>query len=115
MKEIIMRKFYKSKDWLTESDDPEAISRKLEKIKTLLESIDPDCCYPEWLRALMAIFNESNGSEEGFDIANEWSSQGRKYKGEYEIRYKWGTFRLGSDNPITIATLVKMARDGELD
>jgi hypothetical protein len=59
----------------------------------------------------MAIFHESKGSDEGFYIANEWSSKGRKYKGHHEVSYKWGTFKLNTKHPVTIGTLVMMARD----
>jgi hypothetical protein len=82
----------------------------LSRLETLLDQIDPDSCYPEWLRVLMAIFNESKGSEEGFNLANEWSSNGGSYKGEKEIRNKWRSFSLDTPNPITIATLYKMAK-----
>lgn len=79
-------------------------------IEALLVKIDPDVTYPQWLRVLMAIFNESKGSEEGFNIANDWSSNGMKYKGEREIRTKWRSFRLDAPNRVTIATLYKMTK-----
>lgn len=81
----------------------------LDHVRTLLEKLDPDMWYGDWLRVLMAIFYESEGSEEGFDIANDWSSQGWKYKGEKEIRYKWDSFDLSHPHPITIGTLIRMA------
>lgn len=84
----------------------------LEYIKTLLEKLDPDMWYGDWLRVLMAIFYESGGSEEGFDVANEWSSRGYKYKGEKEVRYKWDSFDLSHPYPITIGTLIRMAKGG---
>lgn len=79
-------------------------------IMELLTQIDPDVHYGDWIRVLMVIFYESGGSEEGFDIANEWSSQGYKYKGEREIRYKWSSFDLNHKHPITLATLVNMVK-----
>jgi hypothetical protein len=80
----------------------------LDQVKRLLEYLDPDLSYDAWLRVLMAIFYESHGSEEGFEIANEWSSRGWSYKGEREIRAKWRSFKLEITHPITIATIRRM-------
>lgn len=87
----------------------------LAKPKALLEHIDPDCGYPIWLQVLMAIFQETGGSEEGLKLADEWSSKGKKYKGSSEIKAKWRSFRLDVNNPITIATLIKQVSDSGKD
>ena len=80
----------------------------LERVRQLLDQLDPDLPYAGWLRALMGIYHESGGSEEGFEIANEWSSQGQKYKGEKEVRAKWRSFTLKLRRPVTIGTLIQM-------
>jgi hypothetical protein len=36
----------------------------------------------------MAIYHETGASEKGFELANAWSSKGKKYKGQREIRVK---------------------------
>ncbi len=90
---------------------PELQSSIIAKLKKLLKHIDPNCGYEEWLRVLMALYYETGGSEEGFVLANAWSSNGSTYKDIKEIRIKWNSFKLGSDNPITIATLIKMSKD----
>lgn len=78
----------------------------------LLEHLDPDSGgYDDWVKVLMAIFHETNGKEEGLDLANQWSSKGVKYKGRREIEAKWRSFAPGKERPITIATLYKMAGD----
>lgn len=93
-----------------ESNRMRAQRLKLAKIITLLDRIDPDCSYGEWIRVLMGIFHESRGSEEGFNIADDWSSQGDKYKGTKDVRASWRSFKADHPNPITIATLAKMAK-----
>jgi len=59
----------------------------------------------------MGIYHESGASEEGFELANTWSSQGQKYKGEKEIRSKWRSFTLKLQRPVTIGTLINMANN----
>ena len=63
----------------------------------------------------MVIYHETGGSEEGFELANAWSSIGSKYKGIKEIRTKWNSFQAYKGRPITIATLIKMARENGLE
>lgn len=87
----------------------------LAKLKALLEHINPDCGYEDWLHCLMAIFHEADGSEEGLKLADEWSSKGKKYKGSQEIKAKWCSFQLDTNNPITIGTLKKMVSDSGKD
>lgn len=90
-------------------------SENIAKVRALLERVDPDCCYRDWLNVLIAVFHESDGSEDGFEIADSWSSKGKKYKGESELRYKWNSFRLNTNNPITIATIIQMVKNNGKD
>ncbi|GAB6084056.1 hypothetical protein JCM30471_29700 [Desulfuromonas carbonis] len=84
------------------------------KIKALLEHLSADSGYEVWTKVLMAIYHETGGSEEGLELADNWSRRGTKYKGRREIEAKWRSFREVS-NPVTIATLVKLAKDNEAD
>lgn len=84
----------------------------LEKIKALLDHIEPDCGYEDWSRVLMAIFHKTQGSEDGFNLADNWSSRGRKYKGTNEIETKWRSFRGDVPNPVGIGTLIMLAGKG---
>lgn len=90
-------------------------SQVIAKLKALLAHIDPDCGYSIWLQVLMAIFQETGGSEEGLRLAIEWSGKGKKFKGSSEIKAKWRSFRLDVNNPITIATLIKQVSDSGKD
>ncbi len=85
---------------------------KLEQIKELLAQIDPDTGYWDWVRVLMAIYYETGGSEKGFDIADEWSSKGRKkYKGCNDVYAKWRCFKPDHKRPIKMGTLIKIANE----
>jgi hypothetical protein len=81
------------------------------KIVALLACIDPDCGYEDWLHIAMAVFNETQGIDEGLAIFDSWSSKGSKYKGVKDIENKWRSFRLNEPRPVTIGTLIKMAND----
>lgn len=81
-------------------------------LKALLARIDADCGYGDWLRVLMGIFHETEGSEEGFAIANAWSQGGDKYRGESEIRSKWRSFNSRPSRPVTLRTIMAMVKDG---
>lgn len=85
------------------------INSTLTKIAELLAHIDPDVGYDEWIRVLMVIFHETDGDEAGFQLADYWSSQGYKYKGEKDVRAKWRYFKPHIANPVKMGTLVRMA------
>lgn len=86
-------------------------SKKLERLIPVLDCLDADMIYGSWIKVLMGIYYESGGSEEGFSLANEWSSTGhQKYKDEKDVRNKWRSFKPNHPRPITIGSLVKMAK-----
>lgn len=91
---------------------PEVDSVKLNQIEALLKHIRPDGGYEDWLHVLMALYHETQGSEDGLALADRWSRQGSSYKGEKEIETKWRSFRLDEANPVTKGTLIKLAGDG---
>lgn len=87
---------------------PFSASKNLVLLIALLNYIDPSCGYDTWLRVLMAIFNETGGSMEGLELADDWSRKGSNYKGFWEITAKWKSFRLDHPHPVTIAYLKRM-------
>ena len=81
----------------------------IEKLTYLLDRIDPDISYPDWCRALMVVFNETGDSIEGFELADDWSSLGHKYRGTEDVRRTWQYFDLNRQYPVRMGTLVRMA------
>ena len=81
----------------------------------LLEYIDPDCGYTDWLHILMALFQVTQGSEVGLEIADDWSSQGNKYQGRNELEIKWRSFSLETANPISVSLIYRLASRGGAD
>lgn len=89
-------------------DGPAKDASAIPRIRALLDEIDPDLQYQDWLKVLMAIHNETGGCQEGRDLADEWSSHGQKYAGIKDIQIKWDSFKRGSGRPVSIGTLIKM-------
>lgn len=87
----------------------------LKQLKALVNCIDPDCDYGDWLRVGMAMFHETKGTYDGLAVYAQWSSKGVKYKGLKDIEIKWKSFRLDVKNPVTIGTLIKMAKNAGAD
>jgi hypothetical protein len=99
----------KNKMGYTTSSDED--TDKLDRLIAILDRLDADMGYGPWLNVLMAIFYETKGSQEGFELANEWSSTGRlKYKGEKDVWKTWRYFKPNHPRPITIGTLYRMAK-----
>lgn len=99
----VTRKF-KSISELPDSD------QSLSKATALLEVIDPDSGYSDWLQVLQAVHYISGGSNSGLDLVDAWSSQGVKYQSRRELETKWESFRNYAGAPITLGTLVMLAK-----
>ncbi len=73
----------------------------------LLDYIDPDCSYGEWVNVGMALKKEGYSCK----VWDEWSRRGSKYN-DGECLQKWATFNEETDSPITGATITQMAKNG---
>ena len=87
----------------------------LDGICELLEYIDPDCGYTDWLHTLMALFQVTKGTDVGLEIADDWSSQGSKYQGRDDLETKWRSFSLETANPISVSWIYHLAGKGGAD
>lgn len=73
-------------------------------VQELLNHLEPDCAYDEWLKVGMAIHSNDSGPA-GLDLWDTWSREGTKYQ-ERECERKWGTFDTGRGDRITLKWLV---------
>ena len=98
-------------EFLLEIDDKYLINNnetsKRDEIIELLKHISPDINYEKWVNVGMILKNEL-GSE-GFDIYNNWSSQGAKYDGRDKLFNKYNSFEF--DGLLSISTLYKMKKE----
>lgn len=88
------------KSVITKADDDE--------VKELLSYIKSYDDYDDWLTVGMAIHNATDGK--GIMLWDNWSRQSNKYN-ENAIRTKWSSFGSPHGEPITIATLKKLASE----
>jgi len=84
----------------------------LDELQFLLEHIPPDLEYPDWFRAIAAIFHEARGSDEGNQLAHEWSNGDPRYDFD-QVEGIWDSLTPDHERPATIGTLRKLA--GEHD
>ena len=74
-------------------------------LRDILQGWDPDISYDDWIKVGMALHHETDGREYGLGVWNEWSAQGKKYKGLGDIESHWRSFKRDHNNPRTLASL----------
>lgn len=62
------------------------------EVEEILDWIDPDVPYKDWLAVLMALHGHFNGSAEGFALADAWSAKGAKYRAG-DVASRWAGLR----------------------
>lgn len=83
----------------------------LDLVRSLLAAIPNDgegYGYDEWVKMVSAVHHESGGSDEGYEIAFDFSARSIKFVDESELRVKvwdWLDGKGPTDNPATIGTL----------
>lgn len=81
-------------------------STPLVDIKYCLDHIETD---EKWLNVGMSVHQASNGSEEAWELFDEWSAQ---FPGSYDYdnnRKRWESFRLDKPGAATMGTLLHFA------
>jgi putative DNA primase/helicase len=91
-----------------------SMDEKLAAIQALIAPLDPDEGYDDWVKVLMAIHHETDGSEEGLAIADEWSSTGGKYQRTSDVEAHWNSFH-GRESAVTMGTVRHMLKERGLD
>lgn len=86
------------------------------KIEKALAALSPATLpYGDWIRVGMALCHEFEGGENGFEIWDRWSRQDPRYKGIDDLANRWDSFAEGSDNPVTLRSLLAMAKAAKPD
>ena len=81
------------------------------EVDELLSHIPADLPYGDWVSVLMALHDRFDGSDEGLQMADQWSACGAKYKNG-EVSAKWRSFK---GNGVNWATIPAMARQHGAD
>ena len=90
-----------------------SITLGIYKFESPLEDINPDCSYEDWLCVGKAIYHASNDYDYGLAVFDDWSRQGKKYKGLKEIKAIWDSFSTDEIDPNPIGTIVVMAAEAQ--
>jgi|GEM_PF-1031292 len=86
----------------------------LGQMEDLVNALDPDMGREDWIKVGMALGHETEGDDTGFDIWNDWSSNGSKYPSEESLRTQWNSFKLTpGTRSVTMATVKMMAADAQ--
>ena len=95
------------------SRDPEITLRIAKKA---LKFIDPDLTYCEWVNIAASLKHQFSpeDDEAAYQLFDDWSAYGDKYKSADDTRLKWDSLTANPRDraPITIGTLFKLAEAG---
>ena len=69
-----------------------------------------DVTYDDWIRVGMALCHEFKGADLGLQLWDRWSQSDPRYRGFDDLSKRWPGFREGSDNPVTVRSLLAMAK-----
>ena len=84
----------------------------ISEIEGYVNALDADIGHDDWLRVGMAVHHETDGGDDGFDIWDEWSSEGDSYPGTEALRHRWDSFRpTPGRRSTTMASVIKMAKE----
>lgn len=92
-------------------------SADLAELSALLAAIpnegEKSLTYTDWFRVVCAVHHETGGSDEGLALVEEFSERSEKADLGFLRDRVWNYVTSDRDNPITIGTLRKMARDAQ--
>lgn len=87
-----------------------AIRRDLASVQPMADN------YDSWLHVGMALWHQFSGSEEGFELWQEWSVNSTSFDGVEALRTRWSGFQPDeSCRPITFASVRRWARDARME
>ena len=84
----------------------------VETIEDMLECVDPDSEYREWLEVAAALRHQfPDDPLTGWQLFDTWSAKGAKYVGQDETKAKWHSFKSNPTGrvPITLRSLMHKA------
>jgi hypothetical protein len=84
----------------------------ISEMEGYLGYLDPSMGRDQWLRVGMALHHETDGGDDGFELWDEWSSDGDTYPGTEGLRYQWESLKPApGKRQVTMASVIKMAKE----
>lgn len=104
------------KDVATPNQPPRVVShsygvKTTRLIAASLDHLDPDCVYGDWFKVCCILSNLTDAGEDGYQLFDEWSSKGSKYRGRTDTRKKWKSVNANSPRRVGWPTLQRMVED----
>lgn len=100
-------------DWLAGYVPP--VGMPIEDVRALLAFMPGSDQYDLWVRVGMALWHETEGSEQGFQLWNEWSAQAKNYDAA-ALRHKWPSFApTPGRSATTLRWIMKVAGEAKRD
>ena len=81
------------------------------ELRKMLDTIPSETNYDLWIKIGMALHAETEGSDEGLSLWEDWSSRCKDYAGFENLKYKWDSFRNDKNKLITINSVKKIASE----
>jgi hypothetical protein len=117
--ELAGRRFVRSSS--VSADDPAdfmighepKLGLTVDRMQELLGALDADMGREDWIKVGMALHHECEGDDTGFELWDEWSTEGSTYPGTEGLRGQWESFdrRAGNGHrQVTMETVLKMVK-----
>lgn len=81
------------------------------QISEALEVLPTDMDYDNWVMVGMALHHEFNGSDQGFEVWDDWSGASPKYTSREYGWERWVSFGKHQGKPVTARSLVRLANE----
>lgn len=86
-------------------------SKAYGQVAALLKHIDPEeGGHDAWVRVGMAVHTETEGSDDGLDLFDQWSSAGATYPGRRSIEVTWRSFISDREDRCNRGTLINRVK-----
>jgi len=96
-------------------NDIKRLNWSLEKVKRLIQKLNPDMCYSDWFLVGAALNFEYKGKSDGFQVWYEWSSLGSKFQQTsfekmQEMWQAMGKPKREAKDLVGLPTIIKMSK-----
>lgn len=86
--------------------DAESMGERAARLLNQLTQIDPNVDAEVQGQVLRALHHETDGGDEGLEVADHWLSQGSGYRGRSEVEFAWSAVTPAAQTVATLADLV---------
>jgi hypothetical protein len=105
---LVQQRFSRSRE-RPEALPADPLGVPMETLREALDALPLDLPYDQWVQVGMALHHELG--EGGFELWDDWSSRSPKYTSTDYGADRWDSFGRYSGPPVTVRTLVQLARE----